>query len=64
VVDTAIRKKTGARGLRNSLEICLLPVMFELPSRDDVKEVIVSRDAVAGKEPAEYVLKEAGKKSA
>ena len=64
VVDTAIRKKTGARGLRNALEICLLPVMFELPSRDDVKEVIVSRDAVAGKEPAEYVLKEENKKSA
>jgi len=64
VVDTAIRKKTGARGLRNALEICLLPVMFELPSREDVKEVIVDRDTVSGKEPAEYVLKEEGKKSA
>jgi ATP-dependent Clp protease ATP-binding subunit ClpX len=65
VVDTAVRKKTGARGLRNVLETCLLPVMFELPSRDDVAEVIVSKEAVLGKTPAVYVMKNGvGKKSA
>jgi ATP-dependent Clp protease ATP-binding subunit ClpX len=56
-VDTAVRKKTGARGLRNVLESCLLPVMFELPSRDDVAEVLVTKESVVNKTPPEYVLK-------
>jgi len=65
VVDTAVRKKTGARGLRNVLETCLLPTMFELPSRNDIAEVIVSKEAVMGKTQAVYVVKdEEGKKSA
>jgi len=64
-VDTAVRKKTGARGLRNVLEACLLPVMFELPSRNDVAEVIVTKEAVANKTRPEYVFKDAvDKKSA
>jgi ATP-dependent Clp protease ATP-binding subunit ClpX len=58
VVDTAVRKKTGARGLRNVLESCLLPVMFELPSRNDVQEVVIDRDAILKKSSAAYVLKE------
>jgi len=56
-VDTAVRKKTGARGLRNVLEACLLPVMFELPSRSDVLEVVVTKESVANKTPPEYVFK-------
>jgi len=65
VVDTAVRKKTGARGLRNVLETCLLPVMFEMPSRDDIKEVVVSREMIQSKIPPVYVLKaEDSKKSA
>jgi ATP-dependent Clp protease ATP-binding subunit ClpX len=65
VVDTAVRKKTGARGLRNVLETCLLPIMFDLPSRNDVKEIMVSKDAIQNKAQPVYVLKdEAGKKSA
>jgi ATP-dependent Clp protease ATP-binding subunit ClpX len=56
-VDTAVRKKTGARGLRNVLESCLLPVMFELPSRDDVAEVLVTKESVVNKTPPEYALK-------
>jgi ATP-dependent Clp protease ATP-binding subunit ClpX len=65
VVDTAVRKKTGARGLRNVLETCLLPMMFELPSRNDVAEVAVSRDTVMGKGAPPYILKKGkDKKSA
>jgi len=64
-VDTAVRKKTGARGLRNVLESCLLPVMFELPSRNDVAEVAVTKDVIVKKVPPEYVFKkEEDKKSA
>jgi ATP-dependent Clp protease ATP-binding subunit ClpX len=65
VVDTAVRKKTGARGLRNVLETCLLPMMFELPSRNDVAEAVVNRNMVMGKGLAPYILKKSkDKKSA
>jgi len=65
VVDTAVRKKTGARGLRNVLETCLLQAMFDLPSRNDIAEVIVNKEAVQGKIPPVYVMKDGiGKKSA
>jgi ATP-dependent Clp protease ATP-binding subunit ClpX len=60
VVDTAVRKKTGARGLRNVLETCLMPIMFDLPSRNDVKEIVISRNTIMNKEPALYIFK-AGK---
>ena len=37
----AINKKTGARGLRSILENILLKTMYDLPSQDNVEEVIV-----------------------
>ncbi|MFW6245733.1 MAG: ATP-dependent Clp protease ATP-binding subunit ClpX [Fibrobacterota bacterium] len=57
VVRIAHQKKTGARGLRNVLESCLVPIMFEVPSRSDVREVMVNREAILHKEPPTYVLK-------
>jgi len=45
-VTIAVEKKTGARGLRNVLENALLPIMFEIPSRKDIQEVLVTRDVV------------------
>jgi ATP-dependent Clp protease ATP-binding subunit ClpX len=44
----SLRHKTGARGLRTVLEDCLLDVMYEIPSRGDVKKCIVDADAVHG----------------
>jgi ATP-dependent Clp protease ATP-binding subunit ClpX len=44
--DEAIRKKTGARGLRTVLEDTLLDVMYEIPSRGDVKKCVVSAETV------------------
>ena len=44
----AISKKTGARGLRSILENILLKTMFELPSLDNVEEVIVDSGAAKG----------------
>ncbi|MDR3013544.1 MAG: ATP-dependent Clp protease ATP-binding subunit ClpX [Chitinispirillales bacterium] len=57
-VDIATRKKTGARGLRNVLETCLLPVMFDLPSREDIEKVTVTRETIMNKGPAVYEMKE------
>ncbi|MFP4164912.1 MAG: ATP-dependent Clp protease ATP-binding subunit ClpX [Chitinispirillaceae bacterium] len=57
VVRIAHRKKTGARGLRNVLESSLVPIMFEVPSRNDVKEVMVTRESILHQEPPTYILK-------
>jgi ATP-dependent Clp protease ATP-binding subunit ClpX len=46
--EEALRHKTGARGLRTVLEECLLDVMYEIPSRGDVKKCVVDGDAIRG----------------
>jgi ATP-dependent Clp protease ATP-binding subunit ClpX len=46
IADQAIRRGTGARGLRAILEEVLLTTMYDLPSRDDVGRVIVDRQVV------------------
>ena len=48
IAQKAINKKTGARGLRSILENILLKTMYDLPSQDDIKEVIVDASAVKG----------------
>ena len=51
IAQRAIKRKTGARGLRSIMEDILLDTMFELPGMSDVTEVVVKEDAVnqAGK---------------
>ena len=39
IAKEAIERKTGARGLRSIIESTMLDVMYELPSREDVKNV-------------------------
>jgi ATP-dependent Clp protease ATP-binding subunit ClpX len=46
--EEALRHKTGARGLRTVLEDCLLDVMYEIPSRGDIKKCIVNAEAIRG----------------
>ena len=46
IADLALLRETGARGLRSILEEVLQPIMFELPSRDDVETVVVTKDVV------------------
>ena len=48
IATKAIKKKTGARGLRSILENILLKTMYELPSQDNVDEVIIDLSAVKG----------------
>jgi ATP-dependent Clp protease ATP-binding subunit ClpX len=45
IAQRAIKRKTGARGLRSILEDILLNTMFELPSLENVTEVVVNEDA-------------------
>lgn len=46
VADQAILRGTGARGLRAIMEEVLLPVMYDIPSRDDVAKVVVTAQTV------------------
>jgi ATP-dependent Clp protease ATP-binding subunit ClpX len=48
IAKKAIKKKTGARGLRSILESVLLKTMYELPELENVLKVTVDRSAVAG----------------
>jgi ATP-dependent Clp protease ATP-binding subunit ClpX len=56
IADLAVERKTGARGLRAILEDVLGPIMFEIPSADDVKKVIVTRAAVEEGAPPTVVM--------
>ncbi len=52
IAEKAHSRKTGARGLRSILEELLLDVMFEIPSRNDVKKCFITKESVTeGKEP-------------
>ncbi len=52
IAKKAIEKKTGARGLRTIIEQCMLDVMFDIPSNDSVKEVIITPEVITeGKQP-------------
>ncbi|WP_104087625.1 ATP-dependent Clp protease ATP-binding subunit ClpX [Arthrobacter sp. GMC3] len=46
IADQALARGTGARGLRAILEEVLQPVMFELPSREDIATVVITADTV------------------
>ncbi|MGZ4722342.1 MAG: ATP-dependent Clp protease ATP-binding subunit ClpX, partial [Oryzihumus sp.] len=46
VAEQALMRGTGARGLRAIMEEVLLPVMFDVPSDDDIARVVVTREVV------------------
>ena len=48
--EMAVERDTGARGLRSIIETCLLDIMFEVPSREDIKKVVIGEEVVRGKE--------------
>jgi len=50
IAERAIAQKTGARGLRTVLEETLLDVMYEIPSRSDVKKCVVSAETVLNRQ--------------
>ena len=49
IAKKAIRKKTGARGLRSIIESLLLKTMFKLPTMENVKEVVIDQSVVKNK---------------
>jgi ATP-dependent Clp protease ATP-binding subunit ClpX len=57
IAERSVERKTGARGLRAVVEETMLDIMFEIPSRSDIDEVVVTREAVLEGKPPIYVLK-------
>ena len=46
IARETLNRKTGARGLRSILENAMLDVMYEIPSQDRVKEVVINEDTI------------------
>jgi len=49
--DLAMSRETGARGLRSIIETVLLDVMYEIPSRPEVRHVVVDDATIRGEAP-------------
>jgi ATP-dependent Clp protease ATP-binding subunit ClpX len=62
IAKRALERGTGARGLRAVLEEIMRDVMFEIPSRDDVREVVITPECVMDTIPPLLVLHPAVKK--
>jgi len=54
IVERALERKTGARGLRSILEDAMLDVMFTLPSMKNVKRCVITRETIEKKAPPVY----------
>ncbi len=59
IANEAIRRKTGARGLRAILEDIMTDVMFEVPSLGNVKKVIIDKNTVLKKQKPKLIYQEA-----
>ena len=58
IAKHAIKRKTGARGLRSIMEAILLDTMFDLPSLEGVGEVVISEEVVTGSARPLYIYSE------
>ena len=58
IAELAMDRKTGARGLRSILEDTLLDIMYEIPSRDDIKKIIINKETVIDKLPPKMIIEQ------
>jgi len=61
IAKKAIERKTGARGLRGIIEGIMMDIMYEIPSRDDIERVIITKDTVVNGSEPKIILKKANK---
>ena len=59
IAQTAIRLKTGARGLRTIIEGVMTEVMYKIPSEENVAEVVVTKECITEKAQPKIIYKEA-----
>ncbi len=62
IARKAIARGTGARGLRSIIEEMMLDIMFDLPTRDDVVEVVITRECIEEETPAILILEPEAKR--
>jgi ATP-dependent Clp protease ATP-binding subunit ClpX len=58
IAKLAIERKTGARGLRSIIENVMLEVMFDLPSREDIVECVITAETIRGNEQPKLILED------
>ena len=58
IAQEAIKRKTGARGLRAIIEEIMTDIMFEVPSKKNVREVIINEDVVVNKTSPIYIYED------
>lgn len=63
IVKLALKRNTGARGLRAVMENAMLDIMFELPSINRVCECVVTPEVIKGEERPKYIIRPRRKKA-
>ncbi|GAB3945017.1 ATP-dependent Clp protease ATP-binding subunit ClpX [Corynebacterium tapiri] len=58
IAEKALDRGTGARGLRAIMEDILVPVMFDVPDQENLREVVVTKEAVRGEQSPRLVMDE------
>ena len=58
IVDRALERKTGARGLRSIIEEIMRDIMFEIPSKENIEKCIITKQTVVNKEEPDLILGE------
>jgi ATP-dependent Clp protease ATP-binding subunit ClpX len=58
IVEKAIERNTGARGLRSIIEEIMRDIMFEIPSTPNISKCIITRETVLNNVPPEVVIRE------
>ena len=58
IVDKAIERKTGARGLRSIIEEIMRDIMFEIPSNPNIEKCIITKETVLNNAGPETIINE------
>lgn len=61
IAGIAIKRKTGARGLRSVIEDLMLDIMYDMPGRTDISKCIITADSIKTRQPV-LIKKKAGKR--
>ena len=58
IVECAVERKTGARGLRAIMENVMIDAMYEVPSNKDIVKCVITKDVVTNHDKPKYVMAE------
>ena len=64
IAKRALLQKTGARGIRSIIEKIMLDIMYEIPSKNDIKKIIIDKEVIDNDKEPKIVIKEGKEKSA